>query len=207
MLKLNVGTNRKIGQPDYGSAGASCNLEVELDTALFHDLDGLHHVVRRAYAACNQAVNDELARLAYTGPDSQHTNHASNSTGQNSALQEVSIAPNIHGAQITTFQASNGQHTPHTPHSVNRPSPRPATASQVKAIRAICSRHRIDLVSLLRDRYGLTTADELGIRQASDLIDELKNGGTDAGPDSAGHAGSNSSSNGARTYAVTGGAR
>ena len=207
MLKLNVGTNRKIGQPDYGSAGASCNLEVELDTALFHDLDGLHHVVQRAYAACNQAVNDELARLAHTGPNSQHTNHATNATCQTPSPQEVCIAPNIHGARITTLQASNGQHTPHTPHSVNRPSPRPATASQVKAIRAICSRHRIDLLSLLRDRYGLTTADELGIRQASDLIDELKNGGSEAGPDSASHAGGSGSSNGARAYAVTGGAR
>jgi hypothetical protein len=29
-------------------------------------------------------------------------------------------------------------------------------------------------VGLLRDRFGLTTADELGIRQASSLIDELK---------------------------------
>lgn len=69
MLRLNVGTNRKIGQPDYGSAGASCNLELELDTTLFQDLDGLQHVVRRAYAACNQAVNDELARLTH---HSQH---------------------------------------------------------------------------------------------------------------------------------------
>jgi hypothetical protein len=53
MLKLNTGITRKVGLPDYGSAGASCDLEVELDTSLFHDLEGLHHVVRRAYAACS----------------------------------------------------------------------------------------------------------------------------------------------------------
>ena len=47
MLRLNVGTNRKIGQPDYGSAGASCNLELELDTGLFQDLEGLQQVVKR----------------------------------------------------------------------------------------------------------------------------------------------------------------
>ena len=40
--------------------------------ALFQNLDGLHHVVRRAYAACNQAVNDELARVAHASPNSQH---------------------------------------------------------------------------------------------------------------------------------------
>jgi hypothetical protein len=76
------------------------------------------------------------------------------------------------------------------------PSPRPATASQVKAIRAIAARRKIDLVGLLRERFGLTTADELGIRQASNLIDELK-GDSETSPSTSG--------NGA--YATTGGAR
>ena len=77
------------------------------------------------------------------------------------------------------------------------PSPRPATASQVKAIRAIAARRKIDLVGLLRERFGLTTADELGIRQASNLIDELKSDEPTASP----------STNGNGAYATTGGAR
>jgi hypothetical protein len=61
-LKLNVGLSRKIGQPDYGSLGASCHLEVELDQSLvFHDLDGLHERIKNVFAACRQAVSDELA--------------------------------------------------------------------------------------------------------------------------------------------------
>jgi hypothetical protein len=49
---------------------------------------------------------------------------------------------------------------------------------------------------MLRERFGLTTADELGIRQASNLIDELKsNGGTSLG------------TNGNGAYATSGGAR
>jgi hypothetical protein len=63
-----------------------------------------------------------------------------------------------------------------------QPSPRPATASQVKAIRAIAARRKIDLVAVLRERFGLTTADELGIRQASNLIDELKSDEPTGGP-------------------------
>ena len=51
-------------------------------------------------------------------------------------------------------------------------------------------------MGLRRDRFGLTTADELGIRQASNLIDELKGDG-ESGPGTDG--------NGA--YATTGGAR
>ena len=161
MLKLNVGTNRKIGQPDFGSAGASCNLELELDTALFQDLEGLQQVVRRAYAACNQAVQDELARIA--GDTCKNT--------QPQEVIEVRTTPTISGAPVTRIPAAQ---------FTNQPSPRPAT----------------DLVGMLRERFGLTTADELGIRQASNLIDELKGDEPAATP-----------SNGNGTYATTGGAR
>ena len=82
------------------------------------------------------------------------------------------------------------------PQFTSQPSPRPATVSQVRAIRAICSRRKIDLVGLLRERFCLTTADELGIRQASNLIDELKSDETTNG-----HA------NGNGAYAATGGAK
>lgn len=32
-LNLNVGLSKKIGQPDFGSLGASCNVEVELGSS------------------------------------------------------------------------------------------------------------------------------------------------------------------------------
>ena len=62
-LKLNVGLSRKLGQPDFGSLGASCHVEVELDSSLIqHDLETFHRHVKNAYIACAQAVNDELSR-------------------------------------------------------------------------------------------------------------------------------------------------
>ena len=198
MLRLNVGTNRKIGQPDFGSAGASCNLELELDTALFQDLDGLQQVVRRAYAACNQAVNDELSRLSN---GSQH--HDGGQTHDQPAANpepvvEIRTTPAINGATVTRIQPAQ---------FTTQPSPRPATTSQVRAIRAICSRRKIDLVALLRERYGIQTADELGIRQASALIDELKSDEGTGGPSTNTDTNGNGSGNHAGTYAVNGGAR
>jgi hypothetical protein len=62
-LKLCVGLSRKVGLPDYGSLGASCHVELELDNSLLQtDLDSFQRHVRDAYVACGQAVSDELAR-------------------------------------------------------------------------------------------------------------------------------------------------
>ncbi len=59
---LNVGISKKIGQPNYGSLGASCNVQVELPSNLIgSDLESFHRQARKAYVACSQAVNDELA--------------------------------------------------------------------------------------------------------------------------------------------------
>jgi hypothetical protein len=162
MLKLHAGISRKIGLPGFSSASASCHIEAELDSTLLNDAEGFQIVVQRAYQSCEQAVQDQIARL--TENDSQH-----DSQPHQPEVIEVRTSPTITGARITT-----GTATPAPARFSNSPSPRPATASQVKAIRAICARRRIDLVSLLRERYGLGTADELGIRQASVLIDELK---------------------------------
>lgn len=167
MLKLHACISRKVGLPGFSSASASCHIEAELDSSLLQDHEGFQIVVQRAYQSCEQAVEDQIARLTNDGRANAHD------TTQPQEVIEVRTSPAIQGAHIM----ANGADTRPTSRVAFRdaPSPRPATTSQVKAIRAICARRRIDLVSLLRDRFGLTTADELGIRQASNLIDELKN--------------------------------
>ena len=190
MLKLHAGVSKKIGLPGFSSASASCTIEAELDSSLLNDTDGFQLVVKRAYQSCEKAVQDQIARLTGTqnGEPGIRESHAQPVANE---IIEVQMSPSIRGAAVSRVQAPRNQL-----HS--QPSPRPATASQVKAIRAIASRRRIDLVALLRERFGLQTADSLGIRQASDLIDELKNDDQDG-------TGSNGHTNG--TYATNGGAR
>jgi hypothetical protein len=177
MLKLHAGVSKKVGLPGFSSASASCTIEAELDSSLLQDHEGFQVVVRRAYQSCEQAVQDQIVRLTSEGPEDT----------QPQEVVEVRTSPAITGASVNRLPATQFS---------NQPNPRPATASQVKAIRAIAARRKIDLLGLLRDRFGLTTADELGIRQASVLIDELKSDE----PTTAG-------SNGNGAYAATGGAR
>ena len=69
-LKLNLGISKKIGQPDYGSLGAHCTLELELDCGLLKNLDAFQEKVRKAYAACRTAVDEELSQqqISTNGP-------------------------------------------------------------------------------------------------------------------------------------------
>jgi hypothetical protein len=177
-LKLHAGVSKKVGLPGFSSASASCTIEAELDSSLLQDHEGFQIVVQRAYASCEKAVQDQIARL---------TNDDQSDASQPQEIVEVRTAPTITGASVNRIPTSQFS---------TQPSPRPATASQVKAIRAIAARRKVDLVGLLRERFGLTTADDLGIRQASNLIDEMK---SDEAP--------SSPANGNGAYATTGGAR
>jgi len=177
MLKLHAGVSKKVGLPGFSSASASCTIEAELDSSLLSDSAGFQIVVQKAYQSCEQAVQDQIIRLTGDTPEAT----------QPQEIIEVRTQPTISGATVTRIPAAQ---------FTNQPSPRPATASQVKAIRAIAARRKIDLVGVLRERFGLTTADELGIRQASNLIDELKSDER-----------TSPGTNGNGAYATTGGAR
>jgi len=181
MLKLHAGVSKKVGLPGFSSASASCTIEAELDSSLLQDHEGFQVVVQRAYQSCEQAVHDQIARL--TKEDQQEPNQT-----HPQEIIEVRTAPAIQGASVNRIPAAQFS---------NQPSPRPATASQVRALRAIAARRKVDLMGLLRERFGLTTADELGIRQASNLIDELKSDEPTTSP----------STDGNGAYAATGGAR
>ena len=61
MIKLNAGFSRKVGEPNYGSRGASVNVELEVESSLVGDPDGLMARIRNLFDIARQSVDAELA--------------------------------------------------------------------------------------------------------------------------------------------------
>ena len=152
-LTLNVGLSRKVGLPHYGSLGASCNVQVELEASLLQcDLESFHRHVRSAYAACAQAVKEELARHQH--PDDE----------------THSLAPATSG-NTAGDNGKNGKSSP----------ARPATQSQVRAIHSLAQRQGVDVAQMLCEQFGVADPAELKLREASHVIGALQSRSHEAG--------------------------
>jgi len=60
MLKINVGLSRKVGEANYGSRGATVNLEIELESSLASQPDQLHDRIRQLFRLAKSSVDEEL---------------------------------------------------------------------------------------------------------------------------------------------------
>ena len=146
-LKLNIGLSRKIGEANYGSRGASVNLEMELEGALVSEPGKLQQRIRQCFDLVRTSLAAEL-----------NGNGATNS-------------PQVRSPEHQKPPSNGDQANP----------PRRATQSQVKALFAITKAQRIDLAELLQKRFCISRAEDLTIKEASELIDQLKKNDQKAG--------------------------
>ena len=137
-MKLNIGLNQKKGEPNYGSRGASFNVEVEVDSSVAIDPKRLRERARALYAIARKAIDEELG-----------------------AEETVEEAIEVNGAVGVARQISTGGTTL-------------ATAGQVRAVFAICRSQELNPFELVQTRFGRKRIEDLSIREASCLIDELK---------------------------------
>src|SRR5688572_8790296 len=115
-LKLNVGLSRKVGEANYGSRGASVNVEMELESTLIGEPQKLRERIRQVFGVVRDSLAEEL---------NGNGGHAGNGTGTNGAHPNGAAGGNGH---------SNGN---------GSSNPRPATAFQVRALRAICKAQKL----------------------------------------------------------------
>lgn len=160
-MTLNIGLSRKLGLPDYGSLGASCNVTVELDATLLRDdLDGFHAQVRKAYTACRQAVQDELSRYQAVEPPQEPTQPPIASAGR-TGPQNGNGSGSGNGRPTTSN--GNGAHT--------------ASSKQLDYINQLARQIRglgvRRVESLAEKMFGKPLA-ALSSLDASGLIDTLK---------------------------------
>ena len=61
-LKLRIASSRKIGEPNYGSRGATVGLEMEVDSHLVDHPRQFHERIAGLFRLAKQSVNRELGR-------------------------------------------------------------------------------------------------------------------------------------------------
>lgn len=149
-LKASIGLSRKVGQENYGSLGANCQLEIELDASLIGDAEAFHEKIQRLYAMANQAVNDQL--------NQQTANRNTNGNGH---------ARPVNGRNGNGVNARPQDDTDNTP----------ASNRQIKYLLDIArQRHQMNLAQtaeFCEQAVGTNDVYQLTRSQASTVIDKL----------------------------------
>ena len=90
MLKLNAGFSRKVGEANYGSRGASVNVELEVESNLVNDPDGLVSRIRNLFDLARKSVDDELN--ADFSPQSETSSQKRTTNGQAARGRSATIS-------------------------------------------------------------------------------------------------------------------
>ena len=150
-MTISVGLTKKIGETNYGSRGASVNVELELDSSLVGEPAKLQERIRQIFGIVRTSLAEEL-----NGNGHSATRNATETNGH--------------------AKPENGNDD----HSRQTGTVRAATQSQVRALHAIAKSKGLNLSRLLQGRYQVDRPEDLGIKQASQMIDSLKSNGKEA---------------------------
>ena len=200
-LVVNVGLNRKASR-DYQSAGVSINLSAELDSGLINDPARLQAEVAKVYAQAQAALDSQVQAMTVTGtivrpgepgPMSHNgTGHGGRDLSDTQTRSEppqegVTVTGAVPSTEGIQHSNSNNRHRHHSGTGVSgQPAVRqtrggsyggpvrPATESQLKALKSICRRMNLQLDREVHEEFGLESVAEVDVRQASALIDLLK---------------------------------
>jgi len=137
-MKLSVGLTKKIGQPQYGSLAASCQLEVEVESSLLErDPGAFQERVRNVFAACRREVETELEhgdrRKSHCLPPAPET--AEHDPKIPASTRQAAKHGPLGNGIAANGAATNGDFT-----SDGDDESQPASASQLSYVRRLASR-------------------------------------------------------------------
>jgi hypothetical protein len=181
MPTLSATLSKKVPIPglEYSSQQFSCGLEMELSGE--QTQDGIRQKIHNLYALLRTAIDEEIQEAAANpsvfmstlqsasrgGGDADAGRWRGRSYGdgrQNRWSKPGGNSRNGGGSRYGGGRQTNGR----------------ATQAQVKAIFAISKANGIDrgvLHEMLEDRFNVTQPDDLSVKQASKLIETLKDDG------------------------------
>ena len=153
-IKINIGVNKKIGLPEYGSAGSHCNIEIEADNSILDNANGFLQRVRDAY---------ELARLSIEEELSHHRpgNATSNGASQSRRTEQFDKEPRQEYRSNTNSTGSSYAASPKQQQFI---------AGLVKGVKGL-DWHKLD--RYCDGKFGKVCS-QLSSKEASALIEDLK---------------------------------
>jgi hypothetical protein len=123
-LKIQVGLSRKIGQPHFGSLGASCSVELAIDRRLRRaGGESLQRQIAEVFRVCEQAVEAELAKSTQQVPQPPLRRPAGQAAV--SALARSTTVEETAAGQTGTLRAA----APPSTRAAALPPTRPGSAS------------------------------------------------------------------------------
>ena len=166
MLKINANIAKRVPIPgvDYSSQQFACGMEVEVPSS--EKPEAIRDRIRRVFEMLQAEVDQQIldvknGRASTVSGTAQAGSRDVNNGGNRSRAKANG---NASASRPRNGNGSEG--------NGNR-CPAPATQAQAKAIWAIAKRTRMDLGQAL-SKYRVTDPADLTIKQASQLIDQLK---------------------------------
>lgn len=177
-LLINVGLNREASK-DFQSVGVSLNMTAELDQGLLSDPPRLQSEVQRIYSLAEDALERQISTMSAEPAPKQDASAKATTPGVPVAASQPQLG-HANGTSSGNGHSNghaNGHSNGHGGHATNGSAYggmiRRATESQVRALRSIAKRHRLDLDHEAHEEFGVEGADRLDVKQASALIDLL----------------------------------
>ena len=164
MLKLNIGFNRKVGEANYGSRGASVNLEIEVESGLVREPDKLQAKLSYLFELAKRSVDAQINGNGRS--DSVPAADTSTDTGDG-GRGNGHVPPNGNGSHARA--AGNGNGSGNASHRASEKQMN-FVNQLARSIRGLGVRR---LESLTGRMFGKPLAD-LTSFDASSLIDTLK---------------------------------
>jgi len=160
-IKINVGVNKKIGLPDYGSAGGHCNIEIEADNSILDDAEDFLQRVRDAYEVARMSVEEELSHHRPSG----NGNNAGTTQSRTESQQRQEYRQEYRNDNSRSDNNSGGGNR-----YIASAKQQQFIASLVKGVKGLDWK---TLDKYCNSKWGSNTS-QLSPKQASELIDDLK---------------------------------